>query len=80
MRKHIALIVMALGSATLFSGCQSVTPGEATSVNAAAVEANTVGAIIAGIVNPALAIPAGTVAGALNAANCATTRSLGGTC
>lgn len=65
MKKHILLIVAALGSPTLFSGCSTAQLATA----APYVEAgNTAGAIIAGIVSPAIAIPAGTVAGALNGA------------
>lgn len=74
--KRLSIVAAALALA----GCQSITPQEATTGNAVLTAGNTAGAIIAGVLNPALAIPAGAAAGALNASNCAATKSLGGTC
>lgn len=79
MRYHLRLIIAALGSATLLSACSPT--AQQVSLGVAAINAgNTAGAIVAGIVNPAIAIPAGAVAGALNGANCFTAVSLGGHC
>jgi hypothetical protein len=79
MRKHIALIIAALGSATLASGC-NITPQEAQIGVTVAQTANTTGAIVAGVVNPAVGVPAGTVAGALNGAACGIGKAFGASC
>jgi hypothetical protein len=59
---HISLIVLAFGSVTLAS-CQS----ELSQVSPVVQAGNTAGAIVAGVLDPAIAIPAAAVSGALNA-------------
>lgn len=79
MRKHFALIVAALGSATLFSGCQ-ITGPQATVTAKAVVQGNAAGAAVAGIVNPAIAIPATAAAGIGDALACGLSAIVGGGC
>lgn len=66
MRYHLALIISALGSATLLSGC--FTPAQLAAAAPYVQAGNAAGATIAGVVSPAIAVPAGLVAGALNQA------------
>lgn len=79
MRYHLRLIVLALGSATLFSGC-SVSGPQATVDAKAVIAGNAAGAAVAGIVNPAVALPATAVAGVGDALACGLSAIVGGGC
>lgn len=79
VRYHLGLVVLALGSATLFSGCQ-ITGQQATVSAKAVIAGNAAGAAVAGIVNPGVAIPATAVAGIGDALACGLSAIVGGTC
>lgn len=79
LRYHLGLIVLAMGSATLFSGCQ-ITGTQATVDAKAIVAGNAAGAAVAGIVNPAVAVPATAVAGIGDALACGLSAIVGGGC
>jgi hypothetical protein len=72
-------IVFALGALALLSACSP--SAQQLTLGVAAVNAgNTAGAIIAGIISPALAGPASAAAAALNASNCVAVKAAGGSC
>jgi hypothetical protein len=73
MKKFAVLLVIALG------GC-SVSAQQATVASKAVIAGNSAGAAVAGIVNPAVAVPATGLAAIGDGLACALSATVGGTC